>query len=36
MREPWFDFYASWELFWPSDVTYGEMRSAANDATAGQ
>lgn len=25
------DFYRSWELFWPIDVTHGEMRSAAND-----
>jgi hypothetical protein len=27
----WFDFYRSWELFWPSNVTHGELRGAAND-----
>lgn len=29
--DQYLDFYAAWELFWPRDVTYGEMKKAAND-----
>lgn len=25
------NFYESWELFWPVDVTWGELHGAAND-----
>lgn len=30
-EQPLFDFYDSWELFWPRDVTWGELHEAAND-----
>lgn len=29
--DQWLDFYAAWELFWPFDVTYGELHGASND-----
>ena len=25
------NFYYAWELFWPRNVTYGEVRRAANE-----
>lgn len=25
------NFYGAWELFWPRDVTWGELHGAAND-----
>jgi len=25
------NFYDCWELFWPADVTWGELHRAAND-----
>lgn len=29
-----FNFYSGWELFWPANVTWGELREAANDENA--
>jgi hypothetical protein len=26
-----FNFFAAWELFWPVNATWGELREAAND-----
>lgn len=32
MERPYFvNFYEVWEFYWPADVTYGELRRAAND-----
>jgi hypothetical protein len=28
------NFYRHWEMFWPVDVTHGEMHSSANDSQA--
>lgn len=25
------DFYFAWELFWPDNVTWADLRKAAND-----
>lgn len=26
-----FNFYDAWELYWPANVTWGELRTAANE-----
>jgi hypothetical protein len=32
----WFNFYDGWELFWPQDVTWGELHRAANQPNEGR
>ena len=29
--DQWLNFYDAWELYWPADVTWGELHGAAND-----